>query len=180
MNKRDKERLKAAYEMEGDATIGAGAGFDKYTKEVAMRIRWRGTKFDPRCGSQGVDGDGHCMRCGLRVHEDADENCPPGFLPAPPTEAKTEAAPVERIVAAAINFDDITMSMPPPARHHTILWKLVELNLPEGFMDIRNQGFVTSTGRFVDRYEACKIARAARQLVREPTPKDVLTSEDVW
>lgn len=36
--------------------------------------------FDPRCGSQGIDEDGHCMRCGLRVHAGEPESCPPGFL----------------------------------------------------------------------------------------------------
>jgi hypothetical protein len=33
MNKR--QRLQAAWELEGDATIGAGAGFGKYTREVS-------------------------------------------------------------------------------------------------------------------------------------------------
>jgi DNA-binding transcriptional ArsR family regulator len=35
---------------------------------------------DPRCGSQGVDDDGHCVRCGLLPVEDEGSNCPEGFL----------------------------------------------------------------------------------------------------
>lgn len=35
---------------------------------------------DPRCGSQGVDEDGHCTRCGLRPSGEDTELCPPGFL----------------------------------------------------------------------------------------------------
>jgi hypothetical protein len=37
MNKR--QRLQAAWELEGEATIGAGAGFGKYTREVSERRR---------------------------------------------------------------------------------------------------------------------------------------------
>ena len=33
-----------------------------------------------RCGSQGVDDEGHCKRCGL-VPDGASVECPPGFLP---------------------------------------------------------------------------------------------------
>lgn len=137
-------------------------------------------EFDPRCGSQGVDDDGHCVRCGLRVNQEIlDESCPPGFLSTSPTKAEAEAPPVERIVAAAIEFDGMIYAIPPPARHHTILWKMMELKLPGSFTELRYQGFLTSAGRFVDRYEGCKIAQAAGQ-IREPIAKDMLTSEDVW
>lgn len=54
----------------------------------ARRIRAsRITAADPRCGSQGVDDDGHCIRCGLFVDADDDgrvAECPPGFLEASP------------------------------------------------------------------------------------------------
>ena len=43
MNKR--QRLQAAWELEGDATIGAGAGFGKYTREVS-ELR-RGKRVPP-------------------------------------------------------------------------------------------------------------------------------------
>lgn len=169
MNKRDRERLKAAYEMEGDATIGAGVGFGKYTREVAERARTRGTKDDPRCGSQGVDEDGHCVRCGLRVDEEEPVDCPPGFLTTD-----------EKIVAAAINYDGMIYSMPRPARHAHILNKMCDLALPPEFTELPYQGFLTSAGRFVDRQEGLCIARRAGQLVRGLHMKDTLTSEDVW
>lgn len=39
------------------------------------------TDDDPRCGSQGIDDNGHCLRCGLVVYEeDGDVECPQGFL----------------------------------------------------------------------------------------------------
>lgn len=41
----------------------------------------------------------------------------------------------------------------------------------------RNQGFLTSTGRYVDRAEAATIAYTAGQI---PTPKQTLFSEDLY
>lgn len=35
-------------------------------------------KRDKQCGSQGIDSDGHCKRCGLIPDEDTE--CPLGFL----------------------------------------------------------------------------------------------------
>ena len=43
------------------------------------------TKENRVCGSQGVDHDGHCLRCGLLVEQDVDadrDECPPGFFAA--------------------------------------------------------------------------------------------------
>ncbi len=85
-----------------------------------------------------------------------------------------------KIVGAAIWYEDVICSMRPPARHHNIIRKMSDLGLPEEAWRLQNQGFITNTGEFVDRYQACRIARAANQLIREPTPKDMLTSEDVW
>lgn len=41
----------------------------------------------------------------------------------------------------------------------------------------RNQGFLTSTGRYVDRVEAATIAYTAGQI---STPKQILFSEDLY
>jgi hypothetical protein len=87
---------------------------------------------------------------------------------------------VETIERAAIFYDDKIYSVPPPGRHHTVIWMMAAEGLPTETMRLQSQGFVTSIGRFVDRYEAARIARAAGQLIREPTPPDMLTSEDVW
>jgi hypothetical protein len=84
----------------------------------------------------------------------------------------------ETIEAAAVLYEEITYSVPRPGRHHNVIEAMYDLGLRADAM--RYQGFVTSTGRFVDRYEAARIARAAGQIVREPTPPDMLTSEDVW
>lgn len=42
------------------------------------------------------------------------------------------------------------------------------------------KGFITSTARFVDRFEACKIARAAGQIIEKTGPDDELFPEDMW
>lgn len=98
-------------------------------------------------------------------------------------------ANAERIVGVAIRlpFDPdvagakwIFAAAPAPARHHHILRQLHRLN--EGRLD-KGQGFVTDTGRYVDREEAWQIAKAAGQL-NDRAPTDgrggTLYSEDVW
>jgi hypothetical protein len=94
----------------------------------------------------------------------------------------------ERIVGVAIllpfsveNLHDprpVFAAAPAPARHHHVLHQLARMarNLDWG------QGFVTSTGRYVDREEAWPIAEAAGQLLdRAPTGRGgTLYSEDVW
>lgn len=87
---------------------------------------------------------------------------------------------VETIERAAIFYNGTIYSVPRPGRHHTVIQMMARDNFPNEAMSLKNQGFVTSTGRFVDRYEGAKIARAAGQIIREPTPPDMLTSEDVW
>jgi hypothetical protein len=125
-------------------------------------------RINPQCGSQGLDTDGHCGRCGLIPI--MGEHCPPGFLD--PT--------VEMITRAAIRYESTVYSTTPPGRHHNVIWQMCEAGLPSEACAMQNQGFVTSTGRFVDRYEGFRIAKAAGQLWRSPTPPNMLTSEDVW
>lgn len=67
-----------------------------------------------------------------------------------------------------------------PARHHHCLWALGYLFGADGTFHNHNQGFLTSWGRHVDRVEGALIARATKVLIREPTPADNLTSEDLW
>lgn len=89
----------------------------------------------------------------------------------------------ERIAAAAI-FAGAIISLPPPARHHTILQAM---DLTMG-MDAINfgmpqcQGFLTSTGRYVGRVEAFYIASAAGQIKEKTGNKGepTLYSEDLW
>ena len=85
---------------------------------------------------------------------------------------------METIEAAAISHDGIVYSVPRPGRHHNVCHVMMAQGLPPETM--RLQGFVTSTGRFVDRREAAIIARDAGQLLRKTNPTDLLFSEDVW
>lgn len=87
---------------------------------------------------------------------------------------------VETIRAAAVRHDGVVYWIPRPGRHHEILRAMVERGLPGEATRLAGQGFLTSLGRFVRRGEAAEIARAAGQLLREPTPAGMLTSEDVW
>jgi hypothetical protein len=85
---------------------------------------------------------------------------------------------LETIKAAAIRTGGVVYIVPRPGRHHNVL-KAMPVHVAEA-SHLDEQGFITSTNRFVDRREAAKIARAAIQLIREPTPSWMLTSEDVW
>lgn len=91
------------------------------------------------------------------------------------------SASVEKIEKAALTKDGQVFSVPRPARHnHVIYFAHKTLGLSEDPVEPLNedvQGFVTSTGRFVDRAEAAKIALEAGQI---PEAKDALYSEDVW
>lgn len=89
-----------------------------------------------------------------------------------------DVSPTETIVAAAIRVGGVVYSVPRPGRHHDVFKVMTEREAAASRLD--DQGFVTSTGRFVNRAEAARLARAAHQLIREPTPADTLTSEDVW
>lgn len=78
---------------------------------------------------------------------------------------------IERV---AIEFSDVTLSLPKPNRHH----HLVEWHAQMGGKGSgMRQGFITSDGKFVNRIEAAKIAFASGQIDR---PKRYLFSEDLW
>lgn len=57
-------------------------------------------------------------------------------------------------------------------RHREIIEANKQVNLKQG-----QEGFVTSSGMFVDREQAGKIAHAAGQIKK---PKKKLISEDLW
>jgi hypothetical protein len=64
-----------------------------------------------------------------------------------------------------------------PARHHTILHMLSQTIGVKESIGEHDQGFMTSSGRYVSRTEAAKIARAAGQTVSQ---RSSLFSEDLW
>lgn len=75
--------------------------------------------------------------------------------------------------------EKLIVTAPPPARHGTLMHPL-----PEGYQNCKfeDQGFITSTGRYVEREEALQIALASGQpMIDHPSrnPK-YLFSEDLW
>lgn len=98
----------------------------------------------------------------------------------------------EKIMRAALRSGIWVASLPRPARHHDVKQSVLSsegtLN-PDtdhsAWVHQAEEGFVTSTGRFVDRQEAVTVARAAGQIPPAAFPKrcepqDELFSEDVW
>lgn len=85
----------------------------------------------------------------------------------------------ETIVAAAIQFDGLTISLPKPARHGQVLHAAGFLSQEE--LAYACQGFLTSEGRFVNRVQAKQIAHIAKQpIVRENLHGRDAFSEDFW
>lgn len=60
-------------------------------------------------------------------------------------------------------------------RHHDIFMRFKD----EVSRKPEDQGFYTSKGRFVDRYEACKIAKESGQ-IEVDDEKTILYSEDLY
>jgi len=92
---------------------------------------------------------------------------------------------METIEAAALEANGTVWTLPRPARHCHIMhaWCAAHYvdgrnaRWPGGTGGLYAQGFVTSTGRFVIRSEAARIAHQAGQLARL---KPHLYSEDLW
>jgi hypothetical protein len=85
----------------------------------------------------------------------------------------------ERIISAAIHLGGLVLSLPSPARHHTLINSAAQkLEMKPPILGI--QGFLTSTGRFVNRKEACFIATEAGQIMVKTGSTDELYSEDLW
>ncbi len=86
----------------------------------------------------------------------------------------------ERIVAADV-YHGATISLPPPARHDTILKSMIfVMGFENALVHPEKQGFLTSTGRFVNRVEAYQIAYRAGQLLRNTAGRPELYLEDLW
>lgn len=86
----------------------------------------------------------------------------------------------ERIVAAAIRQDHQTFALPAPARHWNVMQHMME-TLGEAYSPPHpaDQGFLTSTGRFIQRDEARYLAVITGQ-VEKPALDNWLYSEDLW
>lgn len=84
-------------------------------------------------------------------------------------------------MAAAIQTRHGVCTLSPPARHCTLIHAeaVAHGRMKPGPQEMRCQGFVTSTGRFVDRIEAAAIAIAAGQIEALKWPP-LLYSEDLF
>jgi hypothetical protein len=84
-----------------------------------------------------------------------------------------------RIVAAAILADGVIYSLPPPARHGTVMY-----HYDIGLVENSIQGFIDTNGVFLSREDALVVANAANQIIEKTGYSDLalsqLFSEDVW
>lgn len=81
----------------------------------------------------------------------------------------------EIIVGVSILYRNTAYSMPKPNRHHNVI------RMIGGIEDEDLQGFITNTGRFVDRVEGLAIALAANQVLDVKNIRGgLLYSEDLW
>ena len=85
---------------------------------------------------------------------------------------------IETIACAAIQYGDDVFVVQRPGRHDKVCQLMSRLGFPSEAL--RNQGFLTNLGRFVDRTEGAIIAEMANQLIRKTPPTDLLFSEDLW
>ena len=82
------------------------------------------------------------------------------------------------IKQAAIRLSaDIIATMPRPARHKDIIWKLHELGISK--IQFIDQGFIDDNGDFLQREEAANIALSNGQATSLHAPPG-LHSEDLW
>lgn len=91
-----------------------------------------------------------------------------------------EGRVMERIVAAAIQIDGLTLSLPQPARHGQVMHSAEIAGVPTYLINCGTQGFLTSTGRFVNRVMARHIAHRAGQNPGSTGGDKELFSEDLW
>ena len=92
------------------------------------------------------------------------------------------------ITAAAIRVDGKVHTLPPPARHHTILHQLHDDGILQGSQE-RTQGFIDDELGFVGRLHARHIVVHQKQPLApkpdgtprtQPDHKKYLFSEDLW
>jgi hypothetical protein len=99
------------------------------------------------------------------------------------TPKSPDAGERPAIVAAAIRFRGVTYSVQAPGRHHDCIRLAAEATGAE-YIDCRedDQGFVDSTGRYLRRAPALRVALESGQATKECLGFRLgkLFSEDVW
>lgn len=94
-----------------------------------------------------------------------------------------ESSDPERVLQASVllpaapGHTRVIATLPRPARHHHILHTMWEL-LPGSHL--HDQGFLTTTGRHVDREEGARLAVGAAQVQEQSLRAGHLFSEDLW
>lgn len=101
---------------------------------------------------------------------------PASMRPCQHCRDSADRARLERIAAAAVVETAEVWTLPPPVRHHTLIRQWVVSNDVSAVGRLQ-QGFVTTRGRYVDRYEAARLAYASRQI---PYRCRMLFTEDLW
>lgn len=89
----------------------------------------------------------------------------------------------ETIEKAACVYKGVVYSLPRPARHHTVMRHIWDTVSDKAFIGPGAQGFVTNTGRFVNRRKALRIVKAAGQPQIDHPALNAggqLFSEDLW
>lgn len=82
------------------------------------------------------------------------------------------------IVAVAVRFRDLVMSMQMPARHHDLLWAVAAAGINPHDCD---QGFLDRRGVYLSRMTARTLAIAHGQVKEDDLPSGAeLFSEDLW
>jgi hypothetical protein len=87
----------------------------------------------------------------------------------------------EKIDRVAISYPDEmgVFALPRPARHHHVMWTRLLIS-GQRTTGEAEQGFLTTTGRFVGREEAFEIATRHNQIIEKHGSPGLLFSEDVW
>lgn len=85
----------------------------------------------------------------------------------------------EAIIAAAIQYEGLTISLPRPSRHGQVMHS-AEAIMSADQIAYSTQGFLTSEGRFVNRVQARQIAFLSGQEPKTTGNERDLFSEDLW
>ncbi len=85
----------------------------------------------------------------------------------------------ERILCAAIKISIDDESIIISGYRHSDCFNIIHKLCPNKYINQDEQGFLTSSGRFVDRKVAKKIAKQANQLIRDSVFSELI-SEDIY
>jgi hypothetical protein len=94
----------------------------------------------------------------------------------------TENSPYKRevIIGAAIKHpSNIVYAALAPARHHHVM-AFMDEHGKAGIENTRDQGFLTSRGRFIERGEALMLAKENKQIIHKHPAFWELYTEDMW